>query len=139
MIFCPKTSQFGQTLAFLIILAQIFYFMVHFGALPDHKTMGTRCLVGSLICEYQNFCSLSKKLGFWPENGQIGTKYAFLVILGQILAFLVHFGAIPDKKNINKTVIFAPKYAFLAHLLPCWLVVVGRGLYLARHLFNFVL
>ena len=34
-----------------------------------------------------------------------------------------------------KTAIFAPKYAFWAHMLVgCWLVVVARGLYLTRHL-----
>ena len=40
----------------------------------------------------------------------------------------------------RKTAIFAPKYAFsstyrpLAHLVPCWLVVVAHGLFLTRHL-----
>ena len=27
-------------------------------------------------------------------------------------------------------------WALLVHIVPCWLVVVARGLYLARHLFT---
>ena len=31
-----------------------------FDAMPDQKTMRTRCLIGFLIFGYQNFCSLLK-------------------------------------------------------------------------------
>ena len=57
-ISAPKTAKFGQKLAFF----------GHFG--PNiclsgpswcyARPMGTRCLVGFLICEYQSFCSLPK-------------------------------------------------------------------------------
>ena len=47
-------------LAFLVIFGQIFTFLVYFGAKPDQKAKGKRCLVGFLICGYQNFCSLPK-------------------------------------------------------------------------------
>ena len=46
---------------------------------------------------------------FCPKKSKFGPKMAFLFILGQALP---------------------------AHLVPCWLVVVARGLYLARHLFT---
>ena len=53
---------------------QIFAFLVHCGAMSDQITMETTCLVGFLICEYQNFCSLSKKLVFGHKNCQIWPK-----------------------------------------------------------------
>ena len=66
-----KNGQLWPKMAILVILGQIFAFMVYFDGMNDQKTMGTRCPVGFLICEYQNFCPLSKKLGFGPKNGQI--------------------------------------------------------------------
>ena len=43
------------------------------------KTMGTRCMVCFLICEYQNFCSFSKKnWGFGPKTALLAPKYALL-------------------------------------------------------------
>ena len=78
----PKTAKFGQKLAILFLSGQIYAFLVHFGAMPDQKTMGTRYLVDFLICQYKNFCSLSYKLGFGPRNSQICPKISFLVILG---------------------------------------------------------
>ena len=67
---------------------------------PHKKSMGMRCLVGFLICEYQNFCCLSEKLGFCPKTATFGPKYAFLVILGQILALLIHLVLCPTKKQM---------------------------------------
>ena len=57
----PNIGFFGP-LAFLVILGQIFDFLVHIGAIPDQKAMRTGCLVNFLICEYKYFCSLAKKI-----------------------------------------------------------------------------
>ena len=59
----PKTAKFGQKLAILFLSGQIYAFLVHFGAMPDQKTMGTLRLVGFLISEYhKTFASLPKNL-----------------------------------------------------------------------------
>ena len=42
----PKTAKFGQKLAILFLSGQIYAFLVHFGAMPDQKTIGTRRLFG---------------------------------------------------------------------------------------------
>ena len=105
---------------------------------------------------------------FGPKTAKIGPKYAFLVILGQILPFLHILSNARPKPNLNKvprwvfryvgnktfdfsskkrifcsiTTKFCPKLAFLTiagsfgALLMGWLVVVARGLNLARHLFT---
>ena len=94
-IFVPKTAKFGQNLAFWVILGQIFAFLVHFDAMSYQKTMGMRCLVSFLIFEYQNFCSLSKKLGSWPKNGQIWPKICIFGHNGPNIGLFDPFGAMP--------------------------------------------
>ena len=91
----PKTVKIGKKLALLVIFGQIFAFLVHFDALPDQKTMGMRCLIRFLICEYQN-------LGFRLKNGKILPKICILVILGQILAFLIHLVLCLTKKRCER-------------------------------------
>ena len=59
------------------------------------------------VVGYQNFCSLSIKAIFLPQNM---LSWAHIGLAGS-------FGA----------------------LLVCWLVVVVRGLYLARHLFTLLI
>ena len=68
-----------------------------FGAMPNQKTTRTMCLVGFPLCGYQNFTFSRNIWDFWPKEGQIlpkigifGPKYAFLDILGQILAYTIH-------------------------------------------------
>merc|ERR1712004_447033 len=110
---------------------------------------------------------------FGPKTAKFGPKYAFLVILGQILPFLHILSNARPKNNVNKvprwvfryvgnkaydfsskkkdflpkndqilpkTGIFGqfgPGHAGLfSALLVGRLVVVARGLYLARHLFT---
>ena len=101
---------------------------------PDQKTMRTSCLDGFLLCWYQDFL---RPLDIWPK---IGPKYAFLVILGQILPFFAHFVQCPTKNKVlgwvfryvgnktfdfsskkkgifcPKTTKFGPKLAFLFNL-----------------------
>ena len=72
--------------------------------------MWTRCLGGfSVMWVTKLMISQVKKRIFCPKTTKFGPTLAFLVIFGQALP---------------------------AHLVPCWLVVVARGLYLARHLFT---
>ena len=59
-IFGPKTAKFCLKMAVLVTLGQIFASLVHFCAMSDQKTMGTRCIGDFLICWYQNHCSLPK-------------------------------------------------------------------------------
>ena len=101
---------------------------------------------------------------FGPKTAKFGPKYAFLVILGQILPFLHILSNAQPKNNVNKVPRwvfryvgnksfdfsskkkdFLPKndqilhfFSLAAHLVSCWWVgwVVARGLYLARHLFT---
>ena len=89
-----QKNDFWSQLAFLVILGQIPAFLVHCYAMPDQETMGTRCLVGILICEYQNFRSLSKT--------KFCLKYAVLVNFGQILAFLIHMVLCLTKKQCKQ-------------------------------------
>ena len=141
---------------------------------PDQKTMQTSCLDGFLLCWYQNFYLLPYKIKiFGPKTAKFGPKYAFLVILGQILPFCTFCPMIDQKNNVNKVPRwvfryvgnkaydfsskkkdflpkndqiwpkigifgqFGPGHAGLfSALLVGRLVVVARGLYLARHLFT---
>ena len=107
---------------------------------------------------------------FGPKMAKFGPKYAFLVILGQILPFFAHFVQCPTKNNVNKVPRWVFRYVgnktfdfsskkkdFLPKNDQIWpksgifgqfgpglfsallmgrLVVVARGLYLARHLFT---
>ena len=45
---------------------------------------------------------------FGPKTAKFGTKYAFLVILGQILPFFAHFVQCLTKNNVNKV----PRWVF---------------------------
>ena len=127
-----------------------------------------------LKCIYGKKLNVRKNKDFWLDNGEIWPKIGFLVILGQILAFLAHF--VPCLTKIQckqgaqvfffvmwvprlllspviirifcpKTTQFYPKIEVFGHfgpghagsygaLLVGWLVVVERGMYLARHLFT---
>ena len=84
-----------------------------FCPMPDQKTMWTRCLGGfSVMWITKLMISQVKKKVFLPKNDQIWPKIG---ISGQ----------------------FGPGHAGLfGALLVGWLVVVARGLYLARHLFT---
>ena len=42
-----------------------------------------------------------QKVKFGPKNGQIGLKYVLLVMLGQILAFLIHLVPTQPNKNLR--------------------------------------
>ena len=82
--------------------------------MPDQKTMRTRCVGGFSVMWVlkQTFAFSSKKKDFLPKNDQIWPKIG---IFGQ----------------------FGPGHAGLfSALLVGRLVVVARGLYLARHLFT---
>ena len=61
-----------------------------------------RCLIGSPIFWYQNFCSLPKILGFMSKKkDQIWPKICIFGHLGQILAFLAHLVPCPTKKTMQ--------------------------------------
>ena len=123
---------FGQKFASLAILAkkwrfqsflgQIFAFLDHCGALPDKKTMGTRCLVGFLICVYQNF---------WPspKNQDIGPNMWVPELLLPPKIIMM-FGP--------KTAIFALNYALLGSYRPCRLIWCPVGWWLWCYSFYMV-
>ena len=112
------------------------------------------------LCGYRNFCSREKNRIF----GQIWPKICILGHYGPNIGLSHPFCPLPDQiNNANKvlqwfsdmcepnlllphkiirmfelkTAIFlGHKQALPAHLVPCRLVVVEGGLYLARHLFT---
>ena len=78
----PKTSIFDQMWAFLAHLIQ--------RRPKNNSNKLPRCFFP--LCGYQDFCFLPKELGFLAQKrSNLAQKYVFLVILGQILAFLAHF------------------------------------------------
>ena len=79
---------------------------------------------------------------FDPKAAKFGPKYAFLVIFGQVLAFLIQL--VPYSTNNANEAILPQNMLSWEHiglaglfgaLLVGWLVVGMRVLYLARHLF----
>ena len=63
-----------------------------FDPMPDNKTMQTSCL-GGFFCyvDTKTFTSPIKIRIFGPTTAKFSRKYAFMIILGQILAFFAHF------------------------------------------------
>ena len=107
-IFGPKMAKFGPKSAFLVILGQILPFFAHFVQFLTKKYMNK---VPRWVFRYvgnKTFDFSSKKKDFLPKNDQIWPKTG-------------NFGQ------------FGPGHAGLFSAL---LVVVARGLYLARHLFT---
>ena len=92
-IFGPNTANYGQKLAFLVILGQIFGFLVHVGSMPDQKTKGTSRLVAETLLPLQ------KKLGFGPKNSKIWPKVCSFGHCGPNIGMSYSFGDVPDQKN----------------------------------------
>ena len=111
-IFGPKTAKFGPKSAFLVILGQILPFFAHFVQCWPKNNVNK---VPRWVFRYvgnKTFDFSSKKKDFLPKNDQIWPKIG---IFGQ----------------------FGPGHAGLfSALLVGRLVVVARGLHLARHLFT---
>ena len=111
-LFGPKTAKFGPKSAFLVILGQILPFFAHFVQCWPKNNVNK---VPRWVFRYvgnKTFDFSSKKKDFLPKNDQIWPKIG---IFGQ----------------------FGPGHAGLfSALLVGRLVVVARGLYLARHLFT---
>ena len=106
-IFCPKTTKFGPKLAFFVNLVYFWPNIAIFCTFPPKNNVNK---VPRWVFRYvsnKTFDFSSKKRIFCPETTKFGPNLAFLTIAGS-------FGA----------------------LLMGWLVVVARGLYLARHLFT---
>ena len=111
-IFGPKTAKFGPKSAFLVILGQILPFLAHFVQCLTKNNVNK---VPRWVFRYvgnKTFDFSSKKKDFLPKNDQIWPKTG---IFGQ----------------------FGP--GLFSALLMGRLVVVARGLYLARHLFTLLL
>ena len=111
-IFGPKTAKFGPKSAFLVILGQILPFL---HILSNARPKPNVYKVPGWVFRYvgnKTFDFSRKKKDFLPKNNQIWPKFG---IFGQ----------------------FRPGHAgIFGALLVGQLVVVGRGLYLARHLFT---
>ena len=114
-IFGPKTAKFGPKYTFVVIFGQILAFLAHLVPCPTKKQCKQGAYVFFTLCGYQNFCFLLLKLGFFAQNDQILLEIGIFGHFGPGLAG--SFGA----------------------LLVGWLVVVARGLYLARHLFTLLI
>ena len=114
-IFGPKTAKFGPKYAFLVILGQILPFLhILSNARPKNNVNKVPRWVFRYVGN-KTFDFSSKKKDFLPKNDQIWPKTG---IFGQ----------------------FGPGHAGLfSALLVGRLVVVARGLYLARHLFTLLL
>ena len=82
----PKTDIFGQILSFLAHLIQC----------PTQKQCGQVALVVFLLCGYQNFYLVPKKIKFWPLSSQFWSKIG---IFCQVLAFLAHLVPYPTEKQ----------------------------------------
>merc|ERR1712173_327105 len=137
---CPQKIGFGAQKR--PNLAQNWHFGPNIGIfgpldiMPDQKTMRTSCQSGFLLCWYQNFYLLPQKLGILAQKRpnlvqnmhfwSFWAKYChFLHILSNDWPKIGIFGQ------------FGPGHAgFFGALLVGRLVVVARGLYLARHLFT---
>ena len=111
-LFGPKTAKFGPKSAFLSFWAKYCHFL-HILSNDRPKTIWTRFLGEfSVMWVTKLLISQVKKKDFLPQNDQIWPKIG---IFGQ----------------------FGPGHAgFFGALLVGRLVVVARGLYLARHLFT---
>ena len=95
-IFGTKTAKFGPKLAFFC----------HFGQFDpgaDQKTMQLRC-IGAFSIKWVSklLLPLIKIRIYGPLTAIFGPKYAFLVILGQILAFSAHLVPCPIKKQCKQ-------------------------------------
>ena len=114
-IFGPKTAKFGPKYAFLVILGQILPFLhILSNARPKNNVNKVPRWVFRYVGN-KAYDFSSKKKDFLPKNDQIWPKIG---IFGQ----------------------FGPGHAGLfSALLVGRLVVVARGLYLARHLFTLFL
>ena len=111
-LFRPKMAKFGPKSAFLVILGQILPFFAHFVQCPTKNQCEQGAWVGFRYVGNKTFDFSSKKKDFLPKNDQIWPKIG---IFGQ----------------------FGPGHAGLfGALFVGRLVVVARGLYLARHLFT---
>ena len=111
-IFGPKMAKFGQKSSFLVILGQILPFLhILSNARPKNNVNKVPRWVFRYVGN-KAYDFSSKKKDFLPKNDQIWPKIG---IFGQ----------------------FGPGHAGLfSALLVGRLVVVARGLYLARHLFT---
>ena len=111
-IFGPKMAKFGPKSAFLVILGQILPFFAHFVQCPTKNNVNKVPRWDFRYVGNKTFDFSSKKKDFLPKNDQIWPLIGILGRFGQ-----GHAG-------------------FFGALLVGWLVVVARGLYLARHLFT---
>ena len=71
--------------------------------MPDQKTMRTKCLGSFSVMWVPKLLLSSVKIRiFCPKTTKFGPKLAFLVIFGQILAFLAHLVSCPTKKQCEQ-------------------------------------
>ena len=109
-IFGPKTAKFGRKSAFLVILGQILPFLhILSNARPKNNVNKMPRWVFRYVGN-KTYDFSSKKKDFLPKKVQIWPENGIFVHFGPGLAS--SFGA----------------------LFVGWLVVMARGLYLARHL-----
>merc|ERR1712115_747256 len=73
-----------------------------FDLMPDQKTMRTSCLGGFLLCWYQNFHLLPKKLGFLAQKWPNWSKICIFGHFGLNIAIFSHFVQCPTKNQCEQ-------------------------------------
>ena len=148
-IFGPKTAKFVPKLVYLAKYC-------HFWPIWSHvrpKNNANKVQKWFSFMWIPKLLLLLVKIGiFGRKTAKFGPKYAYLVILGQILAFIIHLVPCPTNKTMRtrsliehtdmcvpdllvkivrmfgpRTAIFAPKYAFLGTYRPWWLILCPVG------------
>ena len=95
-IFGSKTAKFGPKLKFLAKYRH--FWPIWFGG--RQKSMQTRCLGGFSVIWVPKLLLTPINISFFGQKtAKFGPNYAFVIILGQILAFLSHFIPCPTKKQ----------------------------------------
>ena len=70
--------------------------------MPDQKQWGQVASVVFCYVGTKTFTYSHKERDFGPKTAKFGPKYAFLVILGQILPFFAHFVHYPTKNQCEQ-------------------------------------
>ena len=148
----------------MVILGQILAFLAHLVPCPTPKAMRIGCPCGILICKWvqklllplqkirisaHNRQNLAQNLhfwsfwakywNFWPLSSYVRPKTMRTRCVGGFSVMRVPKLLLSPVKICLKLAFLVMFAGLFGALLVGWLVVVARGLYLARHLFTLYL